>query len=379
MRLLYSCSELGLGHASRTIAVGRRLEERGHEVFFFTGARAYELLQREFENVQSCTPVAWYENAHGIIASASLINILFPLPVFNNEENRFEIKNSSAMETTHRYYDLRKHIKEIDPDLIVSDGDIHALRLASRWQFPSVYITNLIRPSYGFSPLLNPGERFTERYVRKCLKIIIPDNPPPFTISQYNIGDLDNIGIKDKVEFVGSIIDTTFVKGSERHIFAPISGPFGTRVKLANLLIPILEELGVRSVVSLGMIGERKTVQTSNCTVHSWLSPQDRQELMRNAKVIIFSGGHMTCFETIKYAKPTVCVPTQPEQLSNGLKLQDMGCSLVARDKEQLKQTLRKVEEQMTMFQHSAQKLNEVSNKFNGLDRAVQIIENASA
>lgn len=375
MRLLYSCSELGLGHASRTLALGKRLERNGHEIFFFTGGRAYQRLQREFKNVYQCTPVAWYENAHGIITSVSLVNILFPLPVFNSEKGRFEVKSSSAMETTHRYYDLRKHIKEIKPDLVISDGDIHALRLANRWQFPSVYITNLIRPSFGFSSLLNPGERFTERYVKSCSKIIIPDNPPPFTISEYNIGDLDHIGVKDKVEFVGSFVDTTLVKGSETHFFAPISGPVGTRTKLAQMLIPAFEELGVKSVVSLGAVGEKKTVRRGNCTVHAWLSTQERQEYMRNAKLVVFSGGHITCFETVKYAKPSVCVPTQPEQMGNGMKLQKLHCSLVARNKEQLKPALRTVEEKMSLFRSSVEKLNEFSNKFNGLDRAVEIIE----
>ena len=375
MRLLYSCSELGLGHASRTIALGKKLKEKGHEVFFFTGARAYELLRQEFRNVYPSTPVAWYENAHGIITSASLINILFPLPVFNNEKGKFEIKSSSAMETTHRYYDLRKQIKQIKPDLIVSDGDIHALRLANRWHFPSVYITNLIRPSYGFSPFLNPGERLTERYVKECSKIIIPDNPPPFTISEYNIGNLGNIGIRGKVEFVGTFVDTTLVKGSETHVFAPISGPFGTRAKLTQMLIPAFEELGLRSVISLGTVGERKTVRTANCTVHSWLSIEERQEYMRNARVVVFSGGHITCFETVKYAKPTVCVPTQPEQLANGMKLQDMHCSIVARSKEQVKEALRKVEAERSLFRSSAEKLNYTSNKYNGLKRAVEIIE----
>jgi UDP-N-acetylglucosamine--N-acetylmuramyl-(pentapeptide) pyrophosphoryl-undecaprenol N-acetylglucosamine transferase len=375
MRLLYSCSELGLGHASRTLALGKRLERNGHEIFFFTGGRAFQLLQREFKNVNPTMPVAWYENAHGIITSASLVNILFPLPVFNSEKGRYEIKSSSAMETTHRYYDLRRHIKEIKPDLIVSDGDIHALRLANRWRFPSVYITNLIRPSFGFSSLLNPGERFTERYVKSCSKIIIPDNPPPFTISEYNIGELESIGIKDKVEFVGSFVDTTLVKGSETHVFAPISGPFGTRAKLTQMLIPAFEELGVKSVVSLGAVGEKKTVQTSNCTVHSWLSAEERQEYMRNAKLVVFSGGHITCFETVKYAKPTVCIPTQPEQMGNGMKLQKLHCSVVARNKEQLKVALRTVEEQMSLYRSSVEKLNEFSNKFNGLERAVEIIE----
>jgi UDP-N-acetylglucosamine--N-acetylmuramyl-(pentapeptide) pyrophosphoryl-undecaprenol N-acetylglucosamine transferase len=375
MRLLYSCSELGLGHASRTLALGKRLEKNGHELYFFTGARAFQLLQREFKNVYPCTPVSWYENAHGIITSASLVNILFPIPRFNNETGKFELKNSSAMETTHRYYDLRRHIKEISPDLVISDGDIHALRMAHRWHFPAVYITNLIRPSFGFSSLLNPGERFTERYLKNCNKIIIPDNPPPCTISEYNIGNLANIGINDKIEFVGSFIDTTLVQGSEEHVFAPISGPYGTRAKLTNLLIPVLKELSVKSIVSLGLPAEKKTVQTNNCTVHSWLSAQERQDYMRNAKTIVFSGGHITCFETVKYAKPSVCVPTQPEQLANGIKLQDMHCSLVARSREQLKKALRTIEEQRQVFRSSVEKLNEFSNKFNGLDRATEIIE----
>jgi UDP:flavonoid glycosyltransferase YjiC (YdhE family) len=241
-----------------------------------------------------------------------------------------------------------------------------------------VYITNLIRPSYGFSRFLNPGERFTERYVKPCKKIVVPDNPLPFTISEYNIGDLDNIGIKDKVEFVGSFIDTTLVKGGEEHVFAPISGPMGTRARLMQMLIPAFEELQLKSVVSLGIVGEKKRWQTANCTVHSWLSAQERQEYMRNAKLVVISGGHITCFETVKCAKPTVCVPTQPEQLANGMKLQHMGCSIVARSKAQLKMALRRVEEQLSSFRSSVEKLNEVSNKYNGLDRAVEIIEEAA-
>src|SRR3989304_7305713 len=137
MRLLLSCSELGLGHVTRVIPLGKKLEEKGHELFFFSGGKAYQLLQKEFKNVYPCTPVAWYENAHGIVTSASLINILLPLPRFNGEKRNFEVKNSNAMETIHRYYDLRKHLREIAPELIVSDGDLHALRLAERWKIPA--------------------------------------------------------------------------------------------------------------------------------------------------------------------------------------------------------------------------------------------------
>ncbi len=378
MRMLYSCSELGLGHASRTLALGKQLETRGHEVHFFTGGRAHKLLVNKFTHVHPATPVGWYENAHGIIITASLLNILFPLPIYNNETRRFEVKSPSSIETAHRYYDLRRHIKKLKPELIVSDGDIHALRLAGRWHIPAVYVTNVVRPTVGFNNFLNPGERFTERYVKNCTKIIVPDNPPPYTISEFNIGNLAHIGISEKTEFVGSFFDTTPVNGINGHVFVPISGPFGTRAKLTNTIIPALEELNANSIVSLGVVGERKIMKIKNLTIHTWLSSQERQEAMRNAKVVVISGGHGTCFETVKYQKPTVCVPTQPEQLANGMKLQNLGCSLLAKDKQQVKQALRRIEEKAEDFQTCTQRLSGISNKYNGVKRAVEIIESAA-
>ena len=375
MRLLLSCSELGLGHVSRIIPLGKRLENHGHEMFFFSGGKAYHLLQKEFKNVSMCTPISWYENASGIITSASLVNLFFPLPLFNMDNNRFELKNSNAMETIQRYYDLRENIHDIAPDLLIADGDINALRLGYRWKIPSVYVTNMIRPRYGFSALLNPGERIVERYVKRCSKIIIPDNPPPYTISEYNIGNLDHIGLNGRVEFIGSFVDTKYVKGSQEHIFVPISGPTGTRAKIMKILFPVLEKLKTKCVISLGTPGKKVSVKIGNCELHTWLSPQEREDAMKKAKFVIFSGGHATCFETIKYAKPSICIPTQPEQLGNAAKLQDLTCSIIAKNKKELEKAIQKIERGQEFFDRSMMELNEFSNKFKGLDRAVTIIE----
>jgi uncharacterized protein (TIGR00661 family) len=371
------CSELGLGHVSRIIPLGKKLREKGHELHFFSGGKAYQLLQKEFKNVYQCTPVAWYENASGIVTSASLINILFPLPVFNQEKNKLETKTSTAMETIHRYYDLRKHIKKIKPHLIIADGDLHALRMASRWKFPAVYIANLIRPSFGFSALLNPGERFVERYVKTCLKIIIPDNPPPYTVTECNLGNLENIGIKEKTEFVGSFLDTTYTPGLAEHVFAPISGPYGTRAKLTQTILPALEELETKSIVSLGTPDKSIHVKKGNCHIHSWLSTQEREEALKNAKLVIFSGGHRTSFETVKYAKPSICIPTQPEQMGNAAKLQKLNCSISVKNTQELKAAIQKIEKEHQIYTKNIKKLNTFSNKFKGLNHAVEIIENA--
>jgi UDP-N-acetylglucosamine--N-acetylmuramyl-(pentapeptide) pyrophosphoryl-undecaprenol N-acetylglucosamine transferase len=375
MRLLLSCSELGLGHVSRIIPLGKRLEKNGHELHFFSGGKAYEMLQKEFSHVYRCQPISWYENAHGIITSASLVNLLFPLPLFNMEQNRFEMKKSNAMETIYRYYDLRENLHDIAPEILIADGDINALRLAQRWKIPSIYIANMIRPSYGFSAFLSPGERVVERYVKNCTKTIIPDNPPPYTVSEYNIGNLDNVGLNGKVEYVGSFVDTSPVRGSQEHIFAPISGPVGTRAKLIKTLIPVLEKLKTKCIISLGTPGKKASAKIGNCELHTWLSTEERAQAMKNAKFVIFSGGHATCFETIKYGKPSICLPTQPEQLANAVKLHDLNCSITVKNRKELEKAIAKMETEKETYNRNVAALSEFSNRFKGLDRTVTIVE----
>lgn len=375
MRLMLSCSELGLGHVTRITLLGKKLEAEGHILFFFSGEPAYELLKKEFRNVYPCTPVSWYENKHGILVSASVFNILFPLPTFRDGEGKLEWKLPSSLETVYRYYELRSRILEIKPSAIISDGDMHALRLAQRWGFPSIYITNLIRPSYGFYKLLLPGERLTERYVKACSKIIVPDNPPPYTICEYNLGNLKHLGIMEKVDFTGSFIDLTPTHGLEEHIFASISGPIGTRAKLRKIILPVLKSLNAKSIISLGEHGIKASGKIGNCTLHSWLTTQQRQSLMADAQVVIFSGGHNTCFETIKYLKPSICIPTQPEQMANALKLQAMGCSLIAENNMQLREAIKEMEANYAFYKRNVEKLNRISRRFNGVERTVKLIE----
>lgn len=376
MKLLLSCTELGLGHVTRLIALGKKLSERGHALHFFSGGTAAQLLRKEFENVYPCTPVAWYETAHGVITSASVLNILLPLPFFNYEKGKLEIKSSSASETIQRYYDLRRQIRKIKPDLLVSDGDMHALRLAHKWRIPSVYVTNIIRPSYSFSPFLVPGERFTERYVKKCTRIIVPDNPSPYTICEHNLGDLNAMRIRDKTKFAGGFIDLTPVEGGEEHIFAPISGPLGTRAQLTRIVLPVLQRLRTKSIVSLGQPGKKITKTIGNCEVHSWMTPEQRRKCMADSKLILFSGGHTTCFETIKHVKPSVIFPTQPEQMGNGKKLQELECSVLVKNKKELASALKNIESNTKAYKQSVQKLNTFSRKFNGLNEAIKVIEN---
>lgn len=376
MKIQLSCYELGLGHAFRTIALGKELKKRGHELSFCAGGRVSKLLRNEFENVYECTPISWYESVYGIITSASVLNILFPLLLVDSQDRRFKMKKPNAIEVLHRYYNLRGCIVKIRPDVIVSDGDLVALRLAKMWKVPAVYINNLIRPTFHFPLLLNPGERFTETYVRKCpTKIIVPDLPPPYTICEYNLGDPRMLKIEDKIEYVGGFIDMSPERGKTDFIFAPITGPLGTRQKIVRECLPVLYELQQKSKVSLGEPGSKEKYEKGNCEVSGWLSKEVRNEYMRNAKFIIFTGSHSTCLETIKYGKPSIIMPTQPEQDGNAKKMEDMGCSIFIKSRKQLKPAIEEMNKAYDSYKKNVEKLSHYASKLDGLSKAVKIIE----
>jgi UDP:flavonoid glycosyltransferase YjiC (YdhE family) len=141
------------------------------------------------------------------------------------------------------------------------------------------------------------------------------------------------------------------------------------------MIIPVLSRLKTKSIISLGEHEEKRVTKIGSCTVYSWLPPRERSKFMANAKLVIFSGGHNTCFEVIKHVKPSICVPTQPEQLANAKKMQDLNCSIIARNKAQLLQAIREMEKHIDFYKKNVQKINQYCSRFKGVDTAVKIIE----
>jgi len=181
--------------------------------------------------------------------------------------------------------------------------------------------------------------------------------------------------LRQKTDFVGTFVDMTPTRGKEENVFAPISGPLGTRAKLIQTILPTLQKLEMKSIVSLGQPGKRATKKTGNCQIHTWLTPEQRSNYMANAKLVIFSGGHATCFETIKHMKPSIIVPTQPEQIGNGAKLQELGSSLLARNTKQIAASLELMLQNIEMYRRKVETLNNISKKLSGVDAAVGVVE----
>jgi UDP:flavonoid glycosyltransferase YjiC (YdhE family) len=73
--------------------------------------------------------------------------------------------------------------------------------------------------------------------------------------------------------------------------------------------------------------------------------------------------------------KPSVCIPTQPEQKANARKLEELGCSKCIKNGAQLETVLMEIEAQRESLKAHLKKISEYSSRFNGLDNAVKVIE----
>jgi UDP:flavonoid glycosyltransferase YjiC (YdhE family) len=73
--------------------------------------------------------------------------------------------------------------------------------------------------------------------------------------------------------------------------------------------------------------------------------------------------------------KPSICIPTQPEQLANAKKMQDMGCSLVVENCDQLVQAISEMKMNIDVYKRNVRRLNHHASKFKGVNNAVKIIE----
>jgi UDP:flavonoid glycosyltransferase YjiC (YdhE family) len=166
--------------------------------------------------------------------------------------------------------------------------------------------------------------------------------------------------------------------GSENHIFAAISGPFNTRAKLTRIIIPTLTSLEHKSVISLGEPGSQLVRKIGNCQIYGWLNSEERKKFMRDAKMVVFSGGHGTCFEVIKHEKPSICIPTQSEQMGNARKMQELGCSISVANGKQFKSALQEIDEKIEFYKRNVHSLFEYSSKFVGLETATTIIESTA-
>lgn len=375
---------VGLGHASRLVVLAQSLKQPGIQFVFSSFGEAYNYIRGLGFRCNSVPPVEFLWGKNGEFSVKNNIrkipHWLVNLPLQINKEI--------------------KYLMEFDPRVVVSDSRLSPLIAANILEKPRVLIINQIKL------LLTPRLRDFKaaRLYETCNgelmggmwnvanRILIPDLPPPFTISEETISTVKSI--RNKMDYVGFITPRNKVSennvdktknqleiDSRKHtIFVHISGPKDTRLPIIKTLIQILKsQADLQIIVSEGKIDGSTIPQrlSNNIWYYEWCPVRD--EIITLSDGLIIRGGHTAISQAIQFGKPFVSVPIEShgEQLSNSKKIEILGIGRSINPKaithQNVIQNLNKIIYEDT-FKVEIEKIRKVSNQLNGIENIKDII-----
>ena len=174
--ITFFSSPIGLGHATRDIAIAQHLENISK--LFISGVSAADLFKKYGYNVK---------------------NVYTP--------TQFNVQNGSLqspLKWLWKYYNYYKDCKLVSsniiedekPEMVVSDEDFASLTIAQKQKIPTVLITDILETRFtrGISSLIEKRMNSSMREImKKCDVVILPENGQD----------------KENIRYVGPIVRTT--------------------------------------------------------------------------------------------------------------------------------------------------------------------------
>jgi UDP-N-acetylglucosamine--N-acetylmuramyl-(pentapeptide) pyrophosphoryl-undecaprenol N-acetylglucosamine transferase len=334
-------------------------------------------------------------------------NIVPPIEFGWTSDGHFSISTSIA--NIPRYFvnfsrqinhEISNMIK-FRPDIVVSDTRLSPVLASKILHIPSIVLLNQVRlllsptlrryrVTRSFEALngevLGLGWTLTE-------KILIPDLPPPYTISENNIWGTNSV--RNKLEYIGFTTPQTYVTESNAKkvctdlglnraapiVFVHVSGPIETRMPLVRVAMDASKasKEPIQFIISAGYPGgnpQPKSIQGG--WFYEWCPVRD--EIFSLSDVIVIRGGHAAISQAIKFGKPIVTIPIENhgEQLGNSQKIArlEIGVAVTTRPlrPEDVSDAIKLVLNNPTYLRR-ANELRELSEKLNGIDNIVKIVQ----
>ncbi|MEM2526746.1 MAG: glycosyltransferase [Candidatus Bathyarchaeia archaeon] len=352
MRVYLGVCGIGFGHVGRCIPIANKLREMGAEILFSTYKDAVKYVKNEGYPVVEPPSMEVMVKPDGTIDFRQ--TVANPGPFL------------AALILTRQIESEIKFMRAFKPDVVVSDSRVSPLLAARALGIPNLCIVNQFQIIIPRRKRLLRLAKLTETgglaiigkiWVSGTLPLLIPDFPPPYTISAGNLRM--PIAYFRRVRFVGPILpvcpDELPSKEEIRErlgldvdkplIFAPISGPLKERAYIIEVLRRIFANFpgDYQIVMSTGDPSNPIVVSKhGHLTVYNWIP--NRFEYLKAADVIVSRAGHGTISQCIYYGKPMVLIPTpsHTEQMNNAVRVRDMGVAEVIEQSDVNMETLLK-------------------------------------
>lgn len=294
MKIIYGVCAWGLGHATRSLPVIRKLLDENNELTIISHGRSLELLKKELREDLDYIEMPDYPMLLSKNAKQFMAKSMVYWPKFIGS-------------LRHGWKTLSKMLENRECDCIISDG---RFEIYNR-NLPSFFISHQIRI---MNPLRlkifeNGSEIFNEFFFKRYAGVIIPD------YKDNNLsGDLShNLNrIKDeKLHYVGVLSDfkKKEIKKDIDYLIS-ISGPEPQRTFLEEKIFSQIEDLDGEIVVTLGKNEKKEDIENKDIDIYPFLRKEEREDVLNRAKLVISRSGYSTIMDLAVIGTKALMTPT---------------------------------------------------------------------
>ena len=303
MKILITTCGVGIGHASRDLALAELLEQNQHQIEFASYAAGYNYYKKNNRKVHK-------------------------LPQMNFQQQDGELKIEETVKESKdipftfikTMYKEARIIRKIKPDLILADSDYSSPITAKFLNIPCYIITNDL--TFGFSKNTNTSIKYFEKSIRKfiteitrgCQKILIPDIPGSIEIPEQlqhkttYIGALLHKNIEE-LETKEKLRQKHHLKQDEKIILLTVGGSDFGEILIENMC-QIADNINTdKIIIFTGLEINPDKFNTENPKIIIKQFAYNLIEWMKLSDLTITLAGHTTSMELLSIKKPNIMIP----------------------------------------------------------------------
>jgi len=344
LRVYVAPCGIGLGHITRCEPIADALSAEGADVVYSTYLDALEYARKKGLRTLPTVPIAFKVKEDGTVD----FKMTAATSGFSLGVRRFLCQLTVEM----------GNIKRFRPQVVLSDSRASSLIAAKLLGVPVALILNQFRVEIVSKPSarrIPPDDRlfflianivwiffrtFLGGVWAQSDLMLIPDFPPPYTISASNLTIPKRY--QKKAKFIGPIVPlessdippqhaskaSLFFDARKPLIYAAISGPKMECSVLSSLLSHSLSHLPDEYEVVLSRgdpNGASVPSREGNLTTYGWV--ENQYQLLKASDLVISRAGHETIMKAIALGKPMILIPIpdHTEQYGNAMRVCNMG------------------------------------------------------
>jgi len=376
---------VGLGHASRLLSISEFLRQDNIVIKFSSYGEAVSYINNHGYDCVKVPPVEFAWSNGGFSIKNSIANIPLWFTNFGRQ---------ISQET--------RNISTFNPNIVVSDSRLSPLASSRILGIPSLVILNQIKLL--LSPRIREfraakvfeklnGEFFGNMW-SLAEKLLIPDLPPPYTIAEHNIWNLESV--KKKIDYIGfttpkwqgddqainNVVHSLNLDKNKPIVFMHISGPRETRSSLISTIMDASNYFRkeIQYIISEGKPNGSTVPRkiSSSGWYYEWCPVRD--EIFALSDLVVIRAGHEAISHAIEHGKPVVSIPIQNhgEQLGNSEKVERMKIGIklepLNTNPPQIADAIHRILDDKSYLEN-VQRIKKITDRYDGINNALEIIK----